>query len=231
MENLNGLKSCISLDGKEVFGILLRKEIECILRAILYPESYIALLCKDDEEAQKCMNDFSELIDRYKIVQHEISEEDNGDCISFKNGSCIKTIEKREQDNNQPIRGKRFDKFMDNIQDFIIDEEAFESAIKPFLNNTSEVEVNNRMYIDVGLDKENGSDYKIRLYKEDKMESITSDNMKVIAEYIRNVAQANNYSVYIDSRGFGRYLADCLEEIGMSYIPLKHENLKFNISG
>lgn len=206
-----------------MFEILLRKEIECILRAILYPESYITLVCKDDREAQKCMNDFRELIDKYKIVQHEINEENISDCISFKNGSYIKAIEKKIQDSNQPIRG------MDNIQDFIIDEKAFESAIKSFLNNSSEVGVNNRMYIDVGLYKANGSDYNIRIYKEDKMESITLDNMKIVAEYIRNVAQANNYSVYIDDRGFSRYLADCLEEIGMSYIPLKHESLKFNM--
>lgn len=51
-----------------MFEILLRKEIECILRTILYPESYIVLLCKDDEETQKCMNDFRKLIDKYKIV-------------------------------------------------------------------------------------------------------------------------------------------------------------------
>lgn len=187
-------------------------------------------MCKDDREAQKCMNDFRELIDKYKNIQHEINEENNSDCISFKNGSYIKAIDKKIQDSNQPIRGKRFDRFMDNIQDFIIDEKAFESAIKPFLNNTGEVEANNRMYIDVGLGKANGSDYNIRIYKENKMESITSDNMKIVAEYIKNVAQANNYSVYIDSRGFGRYLADCLEKIGVSYIPLKHESLKFNIS-
>lgn len=210
--------------------ILLRKEIECVLRAILYPESYIALVCKDDREAQKCMNDFRELIDKYKIVQHEISEENNGDCISFINGSRIKAIEKKEQDNNQPVRGKRFDRFIDNIQDLIIDEDAFESTIKPFLDNTNEVEVNNKMYIDVELDKVNGSDYNIRLYKENKMESITSNNMKIAAEYIKNVAQTNNQSIYIDSRGIGRYLADCLEEIGVSYIPLKHESLKLNIS-
>lgn len=209
--------------------MIIRKEIECILRAILYPESYIVLLCKDAGEAQKCINDFRELIDKYKIVQHEINEENNSDCILFKNGSYIKAIGKKIQDSNQPIRGKRFDRFMDNIQDFIIDEEAFESAIKPFLNNTSKVDINNKMYIDIGLDKVNGSDYNVRLYKEDKMESITSDNMKIVAEYIRNVAQANNYSVYIDSRGFGRYLADCLEEIEVSYIPLKHESLKFNV--
>lgn len=208
--------------------ILLRKEIECILRAILYPESNVVLVCKNDGEAQKCINDFRELIDKYKIIQPEISDINNGDYILFKNGSYIKAIEKKKQDSNQPIRGKRFDRFMDNIQDFIIDEESFESVIKPFLNNTSEVEVNNRMYIDVGLDKANGSDYNIRLYKEDKMESITSENMKIVAEYIRNVAQANNCSVYIDSRGFGRYLVDCLEEIGVLYIPLKHESLKFN---
>lgn len=119
---------------------------------------------------------------------------------------------------------------MDNIQDFIIDEESFESAIKQFLNNTSEVYVNHKMYIDVGLDKASGSNYIIRLYKEDKMESITSDNMKIVAKYIKNVAQANNYSIYIDSRGFGRYLADCLEEMGVLSIPLKHESIKLKIS-
>lgn len=213
-----------------MFGILLRKEIECVLRAILYPESNIVLVCKDDGKAQKCINDFRELIDKYKIVQHEINEENNGDYILFKNDSYIKAIEEKKQDSNQPIRGKRFDRFMDNIQDFIIDEESFESAIKPFLNNTSEVDVNHKMYIDVGLDKANDADYSIRLYKEDKMESITSDNMKIVAEYIKNVAQANNYSVYIDNRGFGRYLADCLEEMGVSYIPLKHESIKLKMS-
>lgn len=212
-----------------MYGILLRKEIECVLKAILYPESNIVLVCKDYGEAQKCINDFRELIDQYKIVQHEINEENNSDYISFKNGSYIKAIEKKIQDSNQPIRGKRFDRFMNNIQDFIIGDEAFENDIKSFLNNTNEVELNNRMYIDVGLDKANGSDYNIRLYKEDKMESITSDNLKIVAEYIRNVAQTNNYSVYIDSKGFGKCLADCLEEIGVSYIPLKHESLKFNI--
>ena len=97
------------------------------------------------------------------------------------------------------------------------------------MNNTSESEVNNRMYVDVGLKKVNGTDYNIRLYKEDKMESITSNNMKIVAEYIRNVAYANNQPVYIDIRGIGRYLADYLEEMGVSYIPLKHESLKLNM--
>lgn len=206
--------------------ILLRKEFECILRAILYPESNVVLICKNDGEAQKCINDFRELIDKYKIIQPEISDINNTGYISFKNGSYIKTIEKKERDSNQPVRGKRFDRFIDNIQDFIIDKEAFESAIKPFLNNTNEA--NNRMYVDVGLEKVNGTDYNIRLYKEDKMESITSDNVKVVAEYIRNVVCANNQSVYIDIRGIGRYLADCLEEIGVQCIPLKHESLKLN---
>lgn len=211
-----------------MFKILLKKEIECILRVILYPESNVVLVCKNDGEAQKCINAFRELIDKYKIIQPEISDVDNAGYISFKNGSYITTIEKKERDNNQPVRSKRFDRFIDNIQDFIIDEEAFESAIKPFLNNISEPEVNNRMYVDVGLEKVNGTDYNIRIYKDDKMESITSNNLKIVAEHIRNVAQANNQSVYIDIRGIGRYLADCLEEIGVPYIPLKHESVKFN---
>jgi len=213
-----------------VFKILLRKEIECILRAILYPESNVVLVCKNNGEAQICINDFRELIDKYTVIQPEISDVDNAGYISFKNGSYIKIIKKKERDNNQPVRSKRFDRFIDNIQDFIIDEEAFESAIKPFLNNISDPDVNNRMYVDVGLEKVNGTDYNIRIYKEDKMESITSNNMKIVAEHIRNVAQANNQSVYIDIRGIGRYLADCLEEIGVPYIPLKHESLKLNIS-
>ena len=54
--------------------ILLRKEIECVLRAILYPESNVVLVCKNDGEAQKCINDLIELIDKYKIIQPEISE-------------------------------------------------------------------------------------------------------------------------------------------------------------
>ena len=89
--------------------ILLRKEIECILRAILYPESNVVLVCKNDGEAQKCINDFRELIDKYKIIQPEISDINNGDYILFKNGSYIKAIEKKKQDSNQPIRGKRFE--------------------------------------------------------------------------------------------------------------------------
>lgn len=114
---------------------MLRKEIECILRAILYPKSNIALICKDDNEAQKYMNDFRELIDKHKIIQHEIRETNNNGYISFKNGSYIKTIDRKEKDENRPVRGKRFDKFFDNIQDcFIIDEEEFENAIKPFVN-------------------------------------------------------------------------------------------------
>lgn len=128
-------------------------------------------------------------------------------------------MRKKERDSKQPVRSKRFDRFIDNIQDFIIDEEAFESAIKPFLNNTNEPDVNNRIYVDVGLEKANETDYNVCIYKEDKMESITSNNMKIVAEYIRNVACANDQSVYIDIRGIGRYLADCLEEIGVQCIP------------
>lgn len=81
------------------------------------------------------MNDFIKLIDKHKIIQPEISDVNNAGYISLKNGSYIKTIEKKELDSNQPVRGKRFDRFIDNIQDFIIDEEAFESAIKPFIKD------------------------------------------------------------------------------------------------
>lgn len=95
------------------------------------------MVCKDDNEAQKCMNDFRKLINEHKIIQPEIKEMNNGGYISFENGSFIKAVERIGQDKNQPVRGKRFDKFIDNIQDFIIDEEEFENAIKPFMNDTN----------------------------------------------------------------------------------------------
>lgn len=208
--------------------IILRKEIECILRAILYSELNIVLACKDDIEAKQCMNDSKNLIEEYKIIQPEIKEVDKNGCISLKNGSYIKIIKAKERNDDQTIRGKRFKSFLDNIQDtFLITDEEFENAIKPYVKN--KVQEKNQMYVDVGLEKYNGTDYSVRIYREDIMESITSNNMKIIAEYIRNITQANNYSVYIDDRGLGRYLADCLEQIGVTYTVLKHDSFKLNV--
>jgi len=88
------------------------KGIECILRAVLYPSSNIVLVCKDDTEAKKYMNKLRKLINENRIIQPEITETNNDGCILFKNGSYIKIIEKKGDDSNQPIRGKRFNKFL-----------------------------------------------------------------------------------------------------------------------
>ena len=85
------------------------------------------------------------------------------------------------------------------------------------------------MYVDVGLEKHNKTEYRVILYREDIMETITSNTMKMIAEHIRNIVKANKQIVYIDDRGFGKCLTDCLKQIGISYVILKHSNLSLNI--
>ena len=85
------------------------------------------------------------------------------------------------------------------------------------------------MYVDVGLEKQNKTEYSVTLYREDVMETITSNTMKMIAEHIKNIVKANKQIVYIDDRGFGKYLTDCLKQIGVSYVILKHSNLSLDI--
>lgn len=87
------------------------------------------------------------------------------------------------------------------------------------------------MYIDVDvrIRKGNRKVYNVCIYRDGIIESITSNSMKIIAQYIRNIVSVNDQSVYIDNRGFGRCLIDYFEQMGVPYIVLKHKNLKFNI--
>lgn len=89
-------------------------------------------------EAKQCMNDFKKLIEGYKIIQPEIEEVNKDNHILLRNGSCIKIIETKERNDDQPIRGKRFKNFLDNMQDtFLITDEEFENAIKPYVRDMS----------------------------------------------------------------------------------------------
>ena len=119
--------------------MLLRKEIECILRAILYPSTRIVLVCKDEKESEKYINDFRTLINEHKIIQPEIKEVCSDEYIAFQNGSFINLIKRKEVNNEQPIRSQRFNKFFDSIQDlFIINDEEFENIIEPYINDKKE---------------------------------------------------------------------------------------------
>lgn len=114
----------------------LNKEIECILRAILYPQSQICLICKDENEAEKCMDDFKRIIDNHKILKPEINENASDTKILFKNGSYINVLKKREVDNNKPTRGKRADIMPDWLmQDgYMISQEMIDEVLQPFVN-------------------------------------------------------------------------------------------------
>ena len=114
--------------------MLLNKEIECILRAILYPKSQICLVYKDGHEAKKCMDDFEKIIKGHKILKAEIDKDIYDKQIVFKNGSYINVLKKREVDNSQTVRGRRADNWEWFIQDGnIIPQNVFDEVIKPFM--------------------------------------------------------------------------------------------------
>lgn len=81
------------------------------------------------------------------------------------------------------------------------------------------------MYVDVekNYDKKYGF---ITIYKDDIAEKITTNcHMKYIAEHIKSIVTKTKENVYIDTRGYGLLLADCLSDINVKYIPLKIEKL------
>ena len=79
------------------------------------------------------------------------------------------------------------------------------------------------MYVDVETEKLEGK-YRISIYREGKVERIASNNMNKIAEYIQKI-KINNEQIYIDNRGFGLYLIDCLRQINESYSVLCYSYL------
>lgn len=118
--------------------MLLRKQIECILRAILYPKTDIILICKDDKESKSCMDSFKKIIDKIQQEIMDIEEMNNGNIISLKNGSYIKIIESKNK-SNEHIRGKRYNNFEHILRcSSVVFDEEFENVIKSYMKNEME---------------------------------------------------------------------------------------------
>jgi hypothetical protein len=113
--------------------VKLRKEIECILRAILYSKSQICLVC-DENDMEKYFDDFRTLNDQHKILQDEIKTMENAEIV-FKNGSSIKIITPSKPE--ETVRGNRakIHPWSWEWEHPVIDDELFEEVLKPFMNN------------------------------------------------------------------------------------------------
>ena len=84
----------------------------------------------------------------------------------------------------------------------------------------------NVMYITIEVEKYNDN-FKVSIYRNGIVERVTSKNMKIIAEYIDNISKTSEQIPYIDNRGFGLYLTDCLDAIGSTYKTLKYRSFVF----
>lgn len=82
------------------------------------------------------------------------------------------------------------------------------------------------MYITIEVEKYNDN-FKVSIYRNGIVERVTSKNMKIIAEYIDNISKTSEQIPYIDNRGLGLYLTDCLDEIGSTYKTLKYRSFVF----
>ena len=110
------------------------KTLEAVLKAMLYPQSYIGIAYKDEKDSEKDFNEIKAIIDNHAIIKEEIKTIDDT-VIRFKNGSYIEVLKpKKEED---IIRGKRT-----NISHWLYDfeycgisDEDFDKVIKPFLKN------------------------------------------------------------------------------------------------
>ncbi len=86
------------------------------------------------------------------------------------------------------------------------------------------------MYIDVELDRYTKNFYVI-IYRNDFAERITAKNMSIVAGHIRNILMAKEEILYIDNKGFGKCLTDCLDKIGVPYEVLKNVSLNLVQNG
>lgn len=83
------------------------------------------------------------------------------------------------------------------------------------------------MYVDLKTEKDNKSNYRVSIYREGKVERVASSNMNRIAEYIQMIAK-DNETVYVDNRGFGLYLIDCLRRVDVPYSVLYYSSLNLD---
>lgn len=83
------------------------------------------------------------------------------------------------------------------------------------------------MYIDVELDRYTNN-FHVTIYRNDFAERITAKNMNIVVGHIRNILMTKETTLYIDNKGFGKCLTDCLDKIGVSYEVLKNVSLNLN---
>ena len=55
--------------------------------------------------------------------------------------------------------------------------------------------------------------------------------MSIVAGHIRNILMAKEEILYIDNKGFGKCLTDCLDKIGVPYEVLKNVSLNLVQNG
>ncbi len=86
------------------------------------------------------------------------------------------------------------------------------------------------MYIDIELDRYTNN-FHVTIYRNDFAERITAKNMDIVAGHIRNILMTKETTLYIDNKGFGKCLTDCLDKIGVPYDVLKNVSLNFVQNG
>jgi hypothetical protein len=87
------------------------------------------MVCKDEETLTHTVKSLNDNLD---LVKSEVLSE-NLDEIIFNNGSLIKIIVPKQENPDEPIRGKRIN-FPFLYDDFIVDEKTLSEAIKEYYN-------------------------------------------------------------------------------------------------
>lgn len=86
------------------------------------------------------------------------------------------------------------------------------------------------MYIDVELDRYT-KNFHVTIYRNGFAERITAKNVSIVAGHIRNNLMTKEETLYIDNKGFGKCLTDCLDAMGVSYEVLKNVSLNLVQNG
>lgn len=112
--------------------IKLRKEIECFIRAILYPESKILFANKNEDEAKTCFIDIKNIINNQPMLQNEISEI-HDTIIKFKNGSSIEILSPSKE--KSVVRGKRanINPWLYDFESHGISNKELDEILDPFM--------------------------------------------------------------------------------------------------
>ncbi len=73
------------------------------------------------------------------------------------------------------------------------------------------------VYIDIGRE----SKWESIIYANGVRTTVCHEKLSVIAQYIKNIYNSSDYTVYVDRMGFGIALTDELDKIEFAYKVLK----------